>query len=661
MSDARWIVGEFEGEYHGELAQDAPSARRTYAIRLVRGMIHQPRLVERPPASDDARGEPFRAPLLDDAVFAIGPHVDGWVRSRLVDVRIHDWTVSHQVERDGRLYGSLRGRVVAALDRPPLPPPRRELPAPPLVAPEPPPKPEAPVEEPPEPIAPVEPIVETPAADSVEAALDEHREVATPYVGCLPWAIVALILLAVLGVPSLVVVGAVLLALWALRRLPRPTAGRRASVASVVPGWRVALLLLAILFASLLVDAVRRQRSRVVAPPRLEAVPAHVSTGPAAVGCRGVPTTVAFHNVGGDALEITSLALTPEVPADFEVAFPHVPLSLGAGEHVEVPVRFAPHAGGQRRAEIVATTRDGKVTRVPLEGATVASSHVEERFVLPAAPPNDVLLVVDDSGSMAEEHQEMAANAIAFVEAAARHGADHRIGVVTTDMDAHRGRLRRFPGGRNMLTGEGDVGQAAQQLAATLRDLGTNGSADEQGLASIAAVLDADPQTFGEPFLRPDARLSIVVVSDEEDASPGSTDYYVDRLRAAKGRFNEGMVTLSAVVGDRSAGCGPVDQLPGQRYLEVQRATGGVFRSLCDPDWGQIAGMLPMAEFAPRRGFPLSRPPRDRTLHIEALRDGTRRVLRGSVDATSNVLRLDDAETVSPGDEIVVSYEARCQ
>lgn len=659
MSESRWIVGEFEGEYRGDPAGRPDPARRTYEIRLLRGTVHRPRLVDAPPAVE-AGAEPFREAMLDDALLAVGPYVDGWVRARLFDVRIDGWTASDQIERDGHLHGTVRGRLVAALDRPAPPVPAPVLPPPALVVPQPPPAPpprEAPkvaaAEAPPAPGDIVEPVVRRPMSGTDS--------------GCLPWVIGGLLLLSAFA--SNPVLGSLLTALalltgvwWALRWLWRATVGRLAAGPIAAADWRLGPLLTLVMLGLLFALTVREEaarRARPSAPPRLEAVPSRLEVGPAAIGCRGAPARVALHNVGGEALEITAMSLAPD-PADFEIERPKLPLSLAAGAKVDVPVRLAPREEGRRHAELVVTTTTGTSTRVALAGTGVASTRVEDRFTIPSEPLNDVLLVVDDSGSMEEEQQRMADNAAAFVEAAARHGADFRIGVVTTDASRQRGVLRPFPDGRSMLTRGVDVVASAAQLAATLRGLGTGGSSDEQGLAAVEAVLDATTGPTAD-FLRRDARLTIVIVSDEDDHSPRSPEYYVDRLAAAKGPFNDAMVAVSAVVGDGPHGCGRREEAPGVRYLAVQRATGGTFRSICAPDWGRIAEALPLTQLASPRGFALTRPFGEGSVRVAAAGAGTQRSVRGTVDPRSNVLRLDERETLATGDELVVSYEARCR
>ena len=66
--------------------------------------------------------------------------------------------------------------------------------------------------------------------------------------------------------------------------------------------------------------------------------------------------------------------------------------------------------------------------------------------------------------------------------------------------------------------------------------VGDTGSGTEQGFAGAAASVSA-PLVTGENanFLRPEAKLFVVYVSDEDDQSPGSAADQIATIRAAKG------------------------------------------------------------------------------------------------------------------------------
>ncbi len=182
-----------------------------------------------------------------------------------------------------------------------------------------------------------------------------------------------------------------------------------------------------------------------------------------------------------------------------------------------------------------------------------AQKTVAELTPLPA----DILFVVDNSSSMADEQERLAANFDAFInEIAGAGNLDYRIAVVTTDLSTFRGNFERsgkvrvvndqMSMWRQLVTIQSNNCQEttiphgcfraesgspqvieSKNLSPTEQishfrgnvTVGSCGAGDEQGLeATITALKNADGCNQG--FLRPEANLIIVLVSDEEDA-PG--------------------------------------------------------------------------------------------------------------------------------------------
>lgn len=181
----------------------------------------------------------------------------------------------------------------------------------------------------------------------------------------------------------------------------------------------------------------------------------------------------------------------------------------------------------------------------------------------------DVLFVIDNSASMAEEQVRLGENFQAFVGVLAETSADFQIGVITTDAtSSDAGRLIG-----ELLTPDTPDLEAAFAAAVTV---GTDGSREEQGL--WAATLAVDGRNPG--FLRPASKLNVVFVSDEDDQSPASVESYLQTLsqRAGTGGF-----AAHALVGSMPAGCvsGTSAASPGVRYLEAAALTEGYDDSIC--------------------------------------------------------------------------------
>lgn len=157
----------------------------------------------------------------------------------------------------------------------------------------------------------------------------------------------------------------------------------------------------------------------------------------------------------------------------------------------------------------------------------------------------DILFVIDNSISMGEEQANLIANTTLFVEELARSDNSFRVGVISTDVEggADSGRLRMVRASANALSSAGcaiepddsplpylerpspDDPQGTakrcrlvEDFSRTVAALGTNGSSTEAGL--LAARMALDPVANLNPgFLRPEADLAIIFLSDEEDCS----------------------------------------------------------------------------------------------------------------------------------------------
>jgi len=304
----------------------------------------------------------------------------------------------------------------------------------------------------------------------------------------------------------------------------------------------------------------------------------------------------------------------------------------------------------------------------------------------------DILWVVDSSGSMAVKQQRLAANFTGFMNQLvnANPPIDFHIGVVSTDTDdiASRGILRSWSLGANSdnyiactpLAAGGsscNVGSLtnASDAFRQMATVGTSGSAVERGLYALYLAL-TNPNNISSPgtqrFIRPEAALYVVVVSDEDDASCtpmaaspvctadpgcrcapesvlngtgagvfGSTSYFTRFLETYKGHGMADRVTLAAIVatdgttgvpsqfGDPSAhvGCCRIPgggtcptsgtnpgnyeiAYHGDRYVRVATDTGGVALSVCDDDFSGALASLGYAASGLRRDFRLTRGPR---------------------------------------------------
>jgi hypothetical protein len=220
----------------------------------------------------------------------------------------------------------------------------------------------------------------------------------------------------------------------------------------------------------------------------------------------------------------------------------------------------------------------------------------------------DILWVVDNSGSMDTSQVNVANNFQSFINDFQNKGYDYRIAVTTTE--AYRAlyggspsQFSKFRDGTNATSHSGvfiiepDTPDLTNVFMTNILQ-GTSGSGNERAFQSITAALD-EPLNAG--FLRPDAFLSVVIVSDEDDFSADTqswiTSYSDSRLHSVQ-RYVDYLDTVKDVQpGVQSYSVSAVaifdeacrdelnlswtGRLIGQRYGELVDATGGVKGSLC--------------------------------------------------------------------------------
>ena len=222
-------------------------------------------------------------------------------------------------------------------------------------------------------------------------------------------------------------------------------------------------------------------------------------------------------------------------------------------------------------------------------------------FQQTAFPTVDVLWVVDNSSSMEEEQQAQADNFSTFYDYLDSTGADFHIGVISTDTysENHRGQLLGNVPIISRATPDAD-GVFTQNVR-----VGTDGKGDEQGFAAANLAL-TEPLVSGHNagFLRSDAFLFMVFVSDEDDRSFGEVPYFLRRFEQIKGVGNDGMVNIAAVV-EVTAGSCP-DAEPGQRYAALAERAGGVVGSICEENFAATLDALGFSAAGLRRLFALT-------------------------------------------------------
>ncbi len=256
----------------------------------------------------------------------------------------------------------------------------------------------------------------------------------------------------------------------------------------------------------------------------------------------------------------------------------------------------------------------------------------EDSFYQSGTDMADILWVIDDSNSMANEQEKVAQgfNRFIFAMGAAEDEVDFHLAVTSTDMDEANPERGLLIGDPPYLTRDDDY----LPMFIERVQVGVDGSDKERGLqAAYHAVSDPDALDHNDGFLRGDAVLALVFVSDENDCSDDnwltddmdgglcydindklvSTAEYIRRFQGIKGIG--GRVVASTIVGpDVSEGCDA--SWPGKRYMTIGSELDGVNGNICESEYGELIHDIGTRIGAPQRTFYLTHRPVETSLVV---------------------------------------------
>jgi hypothetical protein len=358
--------------------------------------------------------------------------------------------------------------------------------------------------------------------------------------------------------------------------------------------------------------------------------PTTVDFGAAKLTCPARTRSVVAYNRCTSAVAVDAASLTGSGEISI-TSGPALPGTIAPGGQQRWELRYAPVDEGEDLAVLRVSALGGTHTAGLLGEGHVLHDRTD-RFVQEGHAKVDVLFVVDNSGSMMEEQGGLAQNFAALLSAAQGQRVDYRIAVTTTGIEPSVGGWTACPGGVQ----GGEAGRLfpadsarPRVIAPTTPDAAAVFAANvqvgvchwnEQGLEAAYRALSPplvnsadDPHTplpgdGNLGFLRPDAKLAVVFVSDEDDYSPGTVAFYEAFFRALKSD-DPTLLVISAVVGPQDLSTCPTAASSGSRYAALARSTGGVVESICTPSWADSLEHLSDSAFGPRQRFLLSASP----------------------------------------------------
>lgn len=419
----------------------------------------------------------------------------------------------------------------------------------------------------------------------------------------------------------------------------------------------------------------------------ISVIPGSIDFGLTTIGCTSPETKVTIYNNGNAPLVIEDITLIDCTPEFSITQIPPIPpsgIEVTQTQPVEVWVLYKPQLSGKSYCTLAVTSSDTDqpLLTVPLEGKGTFDTENTDEFVQLSGKDVDILFVIDDSGSMGDEQTNLGSNFKSLIKEAATWNSNYQIGVITTDAGtpSKSGKLQGSPRfvipspsaqsqfEKNAKVGESgsgsEAGLEAAHLALTLPLIHTTSTAcsTDSDCSAPDGCVSGKCGGHNAGFLRKEAALEVVFVSDEEDQSPAPVSFYVDFLKSIKGFANDNLMHAHAIVGDSPGGCtssaGTADA--GKRYIEVAMQTGGKVASICDSSFASALATIGDVAFGLKEQFFLSAVAEPGTVKVWV--DDLECAGGWFYDIPSNSVIFDDMGGCMPqeGQKIKIYYKMLC-
>lgn len=378
--------------------------------------------------------------------------------------------------------------------------------------------------------------------------------------------------------------------------------------------------------------------------------PAELDFGTLRAGCASARRNVALINSCSIPITIASLAV--DTAPEFQLTA-RTPIALQPATSTTVELEYRPVDIGADRTALrarVETGADQYDQLTMLRGRGAAAPENTESF-RQGVEKTDVLLVIDDSCSMADKQHALAQNLGSFLNELRPRGVDFRIGVMTTTLP--------FDGGVQLSP---FLESTTPDLEETFRQavrVGIEGDARESCMQPAAEGLMRTPD-----FLRDGATLSVICVTDAPDQSLFPVEHFWNRFAGVRPSFTYNVV--GPFLSNPPTECF-YDDRPSPyagRHEELARRTGGMLGEICSTDWGRMLAQVGGAVAGIRSNFALRSSPDGAVavsvdgVQVPAIDSRGARVW--SYSAATNSVDFTELYTPSFGSVVDVRYDARC-
>lgn len=379
--------------------------------------------------------------------------------------------------------------------------------------------------------------------------------------------------------------------------------------------------------------------------PVIELSPETYDFGVNYVGCN-TPLPVAIRNIGNADLIVDDLSYVTasnDLTVDtLEATNGPLPWTIAPSTEITINVMYHPLDNYADEGYLQVSSND------PLKSLAQANQMGQgdvfgrnvDTYQQPLRGMSDILFIIDNSCSMADEQANLAANFSYFAQNITALDADYQLAIITTDNPVFRG---------DILTNQ-TANLDAEFIAQST--VGINGSGTEMptemAYQSTQSGGDAGP---GSDFLRDDAVLSMIFVSDEPDSSPSAWGTYLSAFQGLK--TNTDNVVVHAISGDWPTGCGAASAT--NNVYELTGATGGLYLSVCATDWASHLQALAEGSVTDLSSFDLTQWPVPETIVVRV--DGVTTTTGWSYTEGDNSVDFEESAIPEGGSTIEIEYD----
>ena len=328
--------------------------------------------------------------------------------------------------------------------------------------------------------------------------------------------------------------------------------------------------------------------------------------GDVGIGCED-EITLTLSNTGNTTMQVDSVAL--HGAEGFRLDTPDdLPWVISPYQSHGQVVYFSPDDLGEVFSELAFETDLGEVT-TELQGDGVVDEERTLSFDVGEQGRSTIIVNVNLTAipnSTEDQYSEfLVASLPTFFETLLDNHANFRAGFVWSVSGTVDGDYEYID---NSFTADEATDAALEMIAP-----GANGGDNDANFTTLNAALAANSDWLFEDDAWAESRLSLITVQRDTEASGGSWSNWVAQAQAYK--EDEEDVVYHAIAGPVPGGCGSAEAF--MDYDQAVKETGGLFLSVCEPDWTDHMSQLAAAAIEGAEGFfPLDGTPMESSIEV---------------------------------------------